>query len=121
MTDDARARAARLLARSPLAMPRAAAISHMEERRKQLLTPPPPAAPSREPDFAAPEPLPILDQPQQFAVDFWAKRRPSGPDHEPPKPNSKPKRPKGRRPTELGPRHGRFEVFDGGAGVDKKK
>jgi hypothetical protein len=52
MTDDGRARAARLLARSRYAMPRADAITHIEERRKTLLAPaaPPPAA--LETDFA---------------------------------------------------------------------
>jgi hypothetical protein len=112
MTDDGRARAARLLARSRFAMPRADAIAHIEERRKTLIAPaaPPPAA--LEANFAAPEPMPVIDQPEHFAADFWKTRRLPGPADEPPKP--KPTKPRGRRPRgELKPEHDRFRIVDG--------
>lgn len=104
------------VARSPYLLPAPEVDAAIAARLANVLKPP--SVP--EPDLTAPEPLPVVDQPHQFAADFWAKRRPPHPDEEPPRP--KPRRPKGRRPTELGPRHSRFEVFDGGAGdVDKKK
>ena len=60
-----------------------------------------------------PEPLPVVDAPEQFARDFWRQRKTPTPDDEPPKP--KPKRPRGRRPLgDLGPRHDRFRVVPGG-------
>jgi len=112
MTDDGRARAARLLARSPFAMRRADALNHIEERRKSLLAQPLAPAPVHEPDFAAAEPMPVLDQPEQFAAEFWAARKLPGPKDKPPK--SKRARPRGRRPRgELTADHDRFRVIDG--------
>jgi hypothetical protein len=71
-----------------------------------------------DPDFMAPEPMPLVTAPEKFAASFWGKRRLPGPDDEPPKPKPKPKRPKGRRPIgDLKPEHDRFRVVDG----DKQK
>jgi hypothetical protein len=82
------------LARSPYLLPAAEVDALIAGR-----TPVPAAEPNADPDFAAPEPMPIVDEPQKFAADFWAKRRPPGPDDEPPKPPRKPR--------------GRFTVIDG--------
>ena len=81
----------------------------------------PALAPMPEPNFS-PAPLPVVDAPADFARAFWKGRKVAGPDDELPKP--KPKRPKGRRPTgDLGPKHDRFRVLDGGKdeGGDKPK
>jgi hypothetical protein len=72
----------------------------------------PPPAPSTEPGFTAPAPLPVVDTPLQFARDFIKERT----DHAdaPPKPKPKPKKPIGRRPIgDLKPAHDRFRVVDG--------
>jgi hypothetical protein len=75
--------------------------------------PEPPQLP--EPDFSAPEPMPIVDAPEAFAARFWTKRTIPGPDDEPPKPKPRPKKPRGRRPIgDLKPAHDRFRVIDGG-------
>jgi hypothetical protein len=114
MTDDGHARAARLLARSRFAMPRADAINHIAERRRTLLAPPLALVPDA--DFTAPEPMPVIDQPETFAAEFWRGRKLPSPIDEPPKPQ--PKKPRGRRPRgELTPDHDRFRVVDG----DKKE
>ncbi len=77
-------------------------------RRVALLASPVGAAP----DFADPEPMPVLDRPDKFAADFWRSRKLPKPDDEPPKP--KPKKPRGRRPLgDLKPAHDRFRVVDG--------
>ena len=110
MTDDGRARAARLLARSRYAMPRTDAIRHIEERRQALLAPAAAPAPALDADFSAPEPMPVIDQPEKFAAEFWRARKLPGPADEPPTP----KKPRGRRPRgELQPGHDRFRVVDG--------
>jgi len=120
MTDDPRKRAERLLAHSPFAMPKAAALQHIETRRQQLLATPAPLLPP-EPNFTAPVPIPIIDvidAPEKFGRDFWKKRPPPGPDDEPPKP--KPRRPRGRKPVgDLPPGADRFRVIDGDG--DKRK
>ena len=72
----------------------------------RLASAPPPKPPD---DFATPEPMPVLDEPAQFAADFWAKRPLPRPDDEPPKPA----KPRGRRPAVLTPAHDRFRVVDG--------
>jgi len=104
MTEDPRALAARLLAKSRYAMPRAQALAHIEARRRRLLAPP--AEP--EPDLTAPEPLSLalLNAPEKYASDFWTRRS----SREKPRP--------GRPPSgdALGPRHDDFRVVDG----DKK-
>lgn len=70
------------------------------------------AQPIAEHNFTAPEPMPVLDQPEQFAADFWRARKLPKPDDEPPKP--RPKKPRGRRPLgDLKPAHDRFRVVDG--------
>lgn len=110
MTDDARAIAARVLAASPSAMRTQDVRAHIAERRKGLLVQPPRPA-KDEPDFTAP--VPVLDAPHQFARDFWAKRAPPALP-EPPKQKAKTER-SGRAPTgDLGARHARFRVVDGG-------
>jgi hypothetical protein len=112
MTDDGRARAARLLARSPFAMPRTDALQHIEDRHRTLLAPAAPLAAAPDPDFGASEPMPVVDAPERFAGEFWrARKLPSAAD-EPPKPRAA--KPRGRRPRgELQPRHDRFRVVDG--------
>jgi hypothetical protein len=109
MIDDPRALAARLLAASPFAMSLEDALNQKRARQAALLSAPA-TVQKAESDFTAPEPMPVLDRPDEFASAFLAKRRPPGPDDEPPKPKSK--RPRGK------PR-GRFEVFDGGVDKDK--
>jgi hypothetical protein len=59
----------------------------------------PAAEPQPDADFAAPEPMPVVDEPEQFAADFWRTRKLPGPRDEPPKPPRKPR--------------GRFAVIDG--------
>jgi hypothetical protein len=109
--DDTRPLATRLLAASPFAMTIQDALAHIRERRAALLSGPPPA-PAGELDFAAPEPMPVLDRPEQFAAEFWRARKLPSPKDEPPKP--KLARPRGRRPRgELTPEHDRFRVVDG--------
>jgi len=63
MTDDGRTRAARLLAQTPFAMPRAEALTHIEDRRRTLLTRPAPRPATADADFTAPEPMPVIDAP----------------------------------------------------------
>lgn len=87
MIDDPRALAARLIAASPLSMSLEDALKQKRERRRALLTPP--AKP--EPDFSAPQPLPIIDAPHQFASGFWEKR--SSPHQAAAKPKSAAQRP----------------------------
>ena len=63
-----------------------------------------------EPDFAGPEPLPIVDDPQAFARQFMARRpeagRRSSEQRDPPPP--------GRAPLgDLTPKHERFRVIEG--------
>jgi hypothetical protein len=56
--------------------------------------------------------MPIIDQPDKFAADFWRARKLPSPDDEPPKPKAR--KPRGRRPRgELTPDHDRFRVVDG--------
>lgn len=119
MTDDVRRLAASLIAASPLAISIADARAHTHKRRRKLLAPASTAiSPHAEPDFS-PVPMPVLDAPESFAKDFWNKRRPPGPDDEPPKP--KPKKPRGRKPVgDLPPGADRFRVIDGDDG-DKRK
>jgi hypothetical protein len=97
-------------------MPRAAAIKHIEERRERLLNAPTSPAPaslaSPEPDFAAAEPMPVIDRPDNFAADYWRARKLPSADDEPPKPKAK--KPRGRRPRgDLTASHDRFRVVDG--------
>jgi hypothetical protein len=75
------------------------------------------AAPEKPmPDFSVPEPMPVLDHPDQFAADFWAKRRLPRLNDQPPKP--KPKKARRRLPgTAEMPGRERFRVVDG----DKKE
>lgn len=97
--------------RSPYLVPTAEADAAISNRVAGLLAPPS----QPEANFTAPEPLPVLDRPDQFAAEFWRTRRTPGPNDDPPKP--KPKKPRGRRPIgDLRPRHDRFRVVDG----DKK-
>jgi len=118
MTDESRLLAARLLAASPSAMPLDEALEHIRARRAQLLCQP---EVQPEPDFG-PEPMPLITNPEQFAGNFWEKRKLPGPNDEPPKPKptAKPKKPRlGRRPVgDLPPAADRFTVIDGT--VDKK-
>jgi len=99
-----------LVARSPYLL----AVSEVDAQiaaRQPQLTPPLP-----EPDFTAPEPLPIVNDPQKFAQQFVAKHTPL--TDEPPKPKPTKPRP-GRRPVggeSLDPRHDDLRVIDG----DKK-
>jgi hypothetical protein len=79
----------------------------------------PPAKP--EPDFSKPEPspAPVVDAPEKFASDFWA-RRPTLPPSPPTKP--KPKKRPGRKPVGELPRGAdRFTVIDGDGGDKSKK
>jgi hypothetical protein len=56
--------------------------------------------------------MPVIDEPEKFAADFWRARKLPAPADEPPTP--KPKKPRGRRPRgELTPHHDRFRVVDG--------
>lgn len=71
-----------------------------------------PPLPPGEPDLTKPEPMPVIDQPDEFAATFWRTRKLPNPDDEPPKP--KPKKPRGRRPLgDLKAAHDRFRVVDG--------
>lgn len=103
MSEDPRALAARLLAQSPFAMPRDTALEHVRARRERLLAD---RAAMPEPDFTAPEPIPVADPVHDvsaYARDFWA-RKTKGATRKPP----------GRRPKgELTPEHDRFRVVDG--------
>jgi len=99
--------------RSPYLLPAAEVDAQIAARLPTLK---PPLAP--DPDFTRPEPMPVLDAPVKFAADFWSKRRPPGPDDEPPKP--KPRKPRGRKPVGyLPPGADRFRVIDGDG--DKRK
>lgn len=108
MTDDPRALAAKLLAASSYAMPLADAIEHIRKRRSALALPPSPAAP---PDLVASSavPLPIVDDPEQFAADFWKRRL--MPEIQ--KTKLKPPLP-GRRPAGETHAHPDLRVIDGG-------
>ena len=65
-----------------------------------------------EPDFTAPEPMPIVDAPDTFAREFWKGRKLPSADDELPKP--KPRKPRGRKPVgDLPPEADRFRIFDG--------
>jgi hypothetical protein len=108
-----------IAARSQYLVPTADVDAAIEARFVALLNPPP----VPEPDFG-PEPMPVITNPEQFAGNFWEKRKLPGPQDEPPKPPPKPKpksrRPPGRRPLgDLGPEHDRFRIIDGD--VDKRK
>jgi hypothetical protein len=59
----------------------------------------PAAEPPPEPDFTVPEPMPVVDEPEKFAADFWRTRKLPGSHDEPPKSSKKPR--------------GRFAVIDG--------
>jgi hypothetical protein len=59
-----------LLAASRYAMPLAEARRLIDERRRRLLAEP---EPPPEPDFSAPEPVHIADDPQAFARGFLAR------------------------------------------------
>ncbi len=111
MSEDPRALVARLLAQSPFAMPREDALEHVRARREQLLAH---RVATPEPDFTAPEPMPVADPVHDvsaYARDFWARKK-----------SSRPKKPPGRRPQgELGPEHDRFRVVDGDRGDDGDK
>jgi|KBSSwiStaDraftv2_1062776.scaffolds.fasta_scaffold44592_2 hypothetical protein len=112
MTDDGRTRAARLLAQTPFAMPRAEALTHIEDRRRTLLTRPAPRPATADADFTAPEPMPVIDAPDAFAAEFWRARKVPTATDEPPKlPTPKPRE---RRPVgDLKAGHKRFRVVDG--------
>lgn len=60
-------------------------------------------------EFSTPEPMPLVDEPEKFAADFWQTRKLPSPHDEPPKPA----KPRGRRPAVLTPAHERFRVVDG--------
>ena len=62
--DKARARSARLLAASPLAIPRDEALANIARRRQALLQRA--CEPS---ETFAPEPMPVIDAPDQYAKD----------------------------------------------------
>jgi hypothetical protein len=112
MTDDGRTRAARLLARTPFAMPRAEALTHIEDRRRTLLAPPAPPPATADADFTTPESMPVIDAPDAFAAEFWRARKVPTADDEPPKPPTR--KPRGRRPVgDLKADHKRFRVVDG--------
>ncbi len=97
-------------ARSPYLLPAPVVDAAIAARFADLLKPR--STPDRV--ITEPEPLPIIDAPEQFAHNFWKGRSP--PDG-PPKP--KPKRPPGRRPQgDLRPEHDRFGVIEGDG--DKK-
>ena len=104
----------KVVARSGFLFP-VAEVDAQIAARLAALTP----APKPQPD-TRPEPLPVVDAPEQFARDFWSKRRPPGPDDDPPKP--KPTKPKGRRPVgSFDQRHDRFRVVPGGKDGDNEK
>jgi hypothetical protein len=97
---------------SPYVLP-AAQVDADVARRLAVLTPPP----TPEPDLTKPEPLPIVDAPEEFAASFWSNRTAPLPDP----PNPKPKKPRpGRKPIgDLPPDASRFTVIDGGDGDNK--
>ena len=114
MTDDTRAMVARLLAASPTAMSRTDALAHIHERRATLLA----KAASQlkaEPDFTAPVPLAVVDDPVKFGQDYWTSR--AAPLSEPPKPKHRPGRPP--RTKSPKPELSRFTVIDGEGGDNK--
>lgn len=78
---------------SPYLVPTANVDAEIAARLEPVV---PPVKPE---DFAVAEPMPVLDDPGKFAADYWVKRRPPGPEDEPPKPPGKPR--------------GRFTVIDG--------
>ena len=91
MTDRTNSFAHRLIAQSPSAMTRAAALAHMHERRTQLLSAPSGARVADgeprhqpEPDFS-PQPLPPdpVTDPTAFGNAFWEKRSPRPPSPKP--------------------------------------
>lgn len=119
MTDDGRTRAARLMARSPYAMARAEALRLIEARHRRLLDAGTTFSESAEhgsgADFAAAEPMPVLDRPGDFAAEFWRTRQLPGLGDEPPKPS------KSLSVPSQAKRRGRFKVIDGGASPDGDK
>jgi hypothetical protein len=109
--DDTRPLAIRLLAASRFALTKEDALAHIRARRAALLSGPPRVS-AHEPDFTAAEPMPVLDEPEKFAAEFWRDRTLPSATDEPPKPKSR--KPRGRRPRgELTPDHDRFRVVDG--------
>ena len=116
MKDEARLRAARLLAESRSAMPMADALAHIRARREQLLAEPKAAAKVAEPDLA-PAPLPdIIDDPFAYGADLAKRRAVVLPD--PPRPKKR----MGRKPTKIDtkPELSRFRVIDGGGDKPKR-
>jgi hypothetical protein len=79
---------AELIAQTPGAQPRMELEKKIEERRQKRRLPQSPAAPDI--DVAQPEPLPIIDKPDQFAADFFARLKQ--------KEKEKPKPPKRSKP-----------------------
>ena len=72
MTGDPRTLAARLLAASRYAMPRADALAHIEARRRRLLAPPAPYS-MPEPDFAEAETINLFDDHHAYAKEFFGR------------------------------------------------
>ncbi len=105
MINDPRSLAARLIAASPLAMSLEDALKQKRERRAELL-----AAPPVPEVTIAPEPLPVIDSPADYARDFWQDRQP---------PEKSPRRPPRKKSGSPHERRGPFRLIDGGKSGDK--
>jgi hypothetical protein len=70
MTDDTSLSLADIIARTPGAQPREKALASIKARRARFLAQPP-AATGGERDIAAPEPVPMVEEPDDYATGFW--------------------------------------------------
>jgi hypothetical protein len=93
--------------RSPFTLSHAEADAAIAERIAALHAMPP------EPDLTAPEPVPIIDDPDAYAQRFHARETPHMRRTKKPRP---PRRPRGN----VGPKHTRFAVVDGGKSGDSE-
>jgi hypothetical protein len=83
MTEDTSLSLADIIAKTPGAQPREKALASIKARRARFLVQSP-AATRGESDIAAPEPAPLLKEPDDYAAGFWqrfadkndAKKRP---------------------------------------------
>ena len=108
-----------IIAKTPGANVRADAEAFLNHRRTELLGAPANVPQPPEPD-AAPEPAPIIENPDRYAEDFWQRfvDKQNAGKKPPKKPAQKSSRKKPGRPTK---RPSPFTVIDGeGDDTDKK-
>ena len=73
MPDDTLPPLAELIAKTPGAQTREQALAHMRARRARLLAPPPTDS-QRDEKISAPEPAPVIKDPDDYAARFWARQ-----------------------------------------------